>query len=379
VLFPPTAIYGDLLVDGGVSDNQGLEALMDGNEDCAVLLVSDASGQLQGKHQMSTSEESVYLRTFDILQFQVRNKLLQLLMQWGKPCPHTASEARKKPERYFAFIHLLVNLKGRVGRPPRVSTEILPALGRIRTDLDQFSPIEREALMYHGYTLIDAQLKTYCCDFLEKHREYMRSQDMDRPIPMRTPPLFRDKVQKALANKSQNRARQDWDPVRVELEVGSNGLYVYRCWEKYKWMTSALAGVWVVIWLVLLSLLFGKGVWLVEALSSYFENAIKGAVPGAIRAVLSFLQGHLQQGHAIPGSDVLIQQAALIGYALSSLLHSAVELAATAVGILLTGYVAAYPVHALLRLLAMWRDRIRYRQIAGENYSVVWTVAEETD
>ena len=61
-LFPPTTISGDKLVDGGVADNQGIDALvsldhvLDGDEDPAtdrddfdVLLVSDASGQMELK------------------------------------------------------------------------------------------------------------------------------------------------------------------------------------------------------------------------------------------------------------------------------------------------------------------------------------------
>jgi len=50
VLFPPTPVSGDLLVDGGVANNQGLEALF--QEDCNVLLVSDASGQMEEKQQV---------------------------------------------------------------------------------------------------------------------------------------------------------------------------------------------------------------------------------------------------------------------------------------------------------------------------------------
>lgn len=154
VLFPPTSILGDLLVDGGISDNQGIEGLLDEANGCNVILVSDASGQMPVKHMLTPSATSVYGRVNEIFQFQIRNKLLEQLQSWGE-------DPAKGPRR-FAFIHLLINLKSRKGMPARVSTSILPALGRIRTDLDQFSPVESEALMYHGYTLIDAQLRQYC-------------------------------------------------------------------------------------------------------------------------------------------------------------------------------------------------------------------------
>lgn len=148
-LFPPVPVSGELLVDGGVSDNQGIEALLE--HDCEILLVSDASGQMEQVDRQSSSTASVVGRTMSILQFQVRNKLLELLMRWRE----------LSGNREFAFIHLFMNLKDRQDTP-RVPSEFIPGIARIRTDLDQFSFIEREALMYHGYTLIDAQIAAYC-------------------------------------------------------------------------------------------------------------------------------------------------------------------------------------------------------------------------
>ncbi|MBT5876659.1 MAG: patatin-like phospholipase family protein [Candidatus Latescibacteria bacterium] len=148
-LFPPVPVSGELLVDGGVSDNQGIEALIE--NDCDILLVSDASGQMEQVDRQSSSTASVVGRTMSILQFQVRNKLLDLLIRWRE----------LSGNREFAFIHLFMNLKDRPD-VPRVPSEFIPGIARIRTDLDQFSFIEREALMYHGYTLIDAQIATYC-------------------------------------------------------------------------------------------------------------------------------------------------------------------------------------------------------------------------
>jgi predicted acylesterase/phospholipase RssA len=69
VVFPPTAVCGDLLVDGGVSDNQGIEGLLDPESQCNVILVSDASGQMKIEHTLSTSSVSVYTRTNEIFQF----------------------------------------------------------------------------------------------------------------------------------------------------------------------------------------------------------------------------------------------------------------------------------------------------------------------
>lgn len=258
-LFPPTAILGDVLVDGGVSDNQGIEALLEWldierRKDCKdsagsanvpepsvaeVLLISDASGQMELKHTMSLRTLPVLKRTNDVFQHQVRLKLLDALVQWRE---------EKKDVREFAFIHLLLSLKDR-DRPeqgvtvPRVSTELIPALSAIRTDLDQFSPIESESLMYHGYTLMDAQIKKWCPRLLEVYGQ--------GALEMKTAPLF-------LANPP-SESRPDQEPgsrrirawlqeqfgttakleyasawVRKDLECGKQMLYLARCLKKYR-------------------------------------------------------------------------------------------------------------------------------------------------
>ncbi|MBZ5639977.1 MAG: patatin-like phospholipase family protein [Acidobacteriia bacterium] len=177
VLFPPTPIYGDLLVDGGVADNQGIEALLDPKTyqpvDPAlnpILLVSDASGQMEAVHRMDTGASDVFFRVNSVLQFQVRSKLIDRLVQWQADVPDT---------RFFAFTHLYMNLKDR-GIDFRLPAELIPATARLRTDLDQFSPFERDALMYHGYTLIDAQIRRYCEPLTIAYP----------PTPLSAPPLF---------------------------------------------------------------------------------------------------------------------------------------------------------------------------------------------
>ena len=150
-LFPPTPVGGDLLVDGGVSDNQGLEGLW--NEGCDVLLVSDASGQMERAHRLKQRAVSVIKRTNSIFQHQIRNQLVRRLLQWRKIAP-------PEWEREFAFVHLFLSLEDRDSGG--VPSEFVAALGRIRTDLDEFNPVEREALMYHGYSLIDSQIKERC-------------------------------------------------------------------------------------------------------------------------------------------------------------------------------------------------------------------------
>lgn len=333
VLFPPTPICGDLLVDGGVADNQGIEGLVD---ECDVILVSDASGQLELRHTLSTSSFSVYQRVNDIFQFQIRNKLLELLMKWREAQPGG---------RAFAFIHLLVNLKSRWGAPPRVSTDILPALGRIRTDLDQFSPIEREALMYHGYTLIDAQLREYCCDFL---RAYCPDFNQRK---LKTPPLFQERVQK------EKKFRKI---IRDDLETGSESSYLLRCLRKYRWPTglALLFGIIALAWL--LWYVFGPLRFVVDLTKKALKGDLYAVVP---EAVITWLDDFLK----------------FFGFvSLSATIDSVLLLLALVILIGIAAYIVSYPVYEVVRRVAMRLDLRTYRKMTGVRRPTVhWTEEEE--
>ena len=65
------------LVDGGVHDNQGVAGLLE--QQCTVLLVSDASGQTNAEERSSAEVLSAGLRTNDILMARVREAQLREL------------------------------------------------------------------------------------------------------------------------------------------------------------------------------------------------------------------------------------------------------------------------------------------------------------
>ena len=207
-VFPPTTISGDVLVDGGVADNQGIEVLIDPvdlrgspQSSCVglgsrhgnffdVLIVSDASGQFELAHRVGQRIPSVLRRTISVLQYQSRERRIQLLRAWknqgaDRVGDQDTEDGGEVSGRSFAFMHLFLNLKDR-GVEDRVPSEFIPALARIRTDLDQFSRIERETLMYHGYTLIDAQLKRHCKQLWQSSYDNCAQGDLVRP------PLFAD-------------------------------------------------------------------------------------------------------------------------------------------------------------------------------------------
>src|SRR5690606_14698542 len=87
------------LVDGGVYDNQGVAALLE--QGCSVLLVSDASGQMDDLDFPGNGLLGVPLRANSILQARVR------VSQYGE----LASRRRGGLLRGLMFVHLKKDLE----------------------------------------------------------------------------------------------------------------------------------------------------------------------------------------------------------------------------------------------------------------------------
>jgi hypothetical protein len=323
VLFPPTSVRGDLLVDGGVSDNQGIEALR--HEECDVLLVSDASGQMEVADTLSTSEAAVCSRVNSILQFQVRGKLIGEL-----------KELRSHGNE-VAFIHLYVNLKDREAEKghsiPRVSSELVPSLARIRTDLDQFSPIERESLMYHGYTLIDAELQEHCPRLLTCFKEN----------PMRVAPLY--------AKPWTTAERMN---VREDLEAGREGVFLARCHQKYPWLARPVFALALGAWLVAAALLLQRQAPM-QFVAKWLLKTVNSLIPDYLRKAVDIL---FTQQLNLPKIGVILEGATAL---LSFLVVIAIPL-----------YAIAFVTFVVMRRVCGRRDLVRYRQIAGCAPSTQW-------
>jgi len=273
-LFPPVPVSGDFLVDGGVSDNQGVEGLIENK--CDVMLISDASGQIEQLHKHSGKALSVVGRTTSVLQFQVRNKLLDLLQVWKK----------EKSEREFAFIHLFLNLKDRGLNIPRVPSEFIPGIARIRTDLDQFSFIERESLMYHGYTLIDSQIKSHCPGL--SNGAALSAANIPE---LKCPPLFKaapnvGEESKANAENEHSKRRER---IKTVLETGNQGVFLLRSLKKYpKKAGTVLFLTWLIplliIYLTRLYTFFNP---LAEKIIQAFLDWAQGLIPGWLASNLT--------------------------------------------------------------------------------------------
>jgi predicted acylesterase/phospholipase RssA len=169
-LFEPLALDGLYerrlvrLVDGGLYDNQGVAGLLE--QGCSVMLVSDASGQMDSEGNPSAGTLAVLSRSNSILQERVRGA------QYGD----AATRSRAALLRGLMFVHLKKGLEGRLvdwldcadpSEPPSLHQltgyglrkDLQARLAAIRTDLDSFSDVEAHALMTSGYSMARHELR----------------------------------------------------------------------------------------------------------------------------------------------------------------------------------------------------------------------------
>jgi hypothetical protein len=158
------------LVDGGVHDNQGTAALLEQN--CSLLIVSDASGQMNTDDDPATGLLGVPLRANSILQSRVRvAQFRELEARRGAGLLHG-----------LVFLHLKKGLEadnvdwigcqdptppqGRTPLTPyRVQKHVQRRLAAIRTDLDSFSDTEAYSLMVSAYRMMDEALQSGALGF----------------------------------------------------------------------------------------------------------------------------------------------------------------------------------------------------------------------
>lgn len=137
------------LVDGGVFDNQGTDALY---ADCTQIICSDASGQMEDERAPSSWAFAVALRSNGVSMERVRELGFERLSSGT--------------ESNCAYFHLRECFPAQPGYPPFPGPEnrggkedgYVYRLSNIRTDLDSFSEIEAASLMYDGYCLSNSKL-----------------------------------------------------------------------------------------------------------------------------------------------------------------------------------------------------------------------------
>lgn len=141
------------LIDGGVHDNQGIEALLD--RKCDEMIISDASGHMSDEMAPSTQIHQVLMRSNKILMDRVREEELKSILDKSgikttfmylrnglttKTFPYIGEPTPKAPEENKSLCF-------------GVHSDIQDAISHVRTDLDSFSDIEADALMADGYLM----------------------------------------------------------------------------------------------------------------------------------------------------------------------------------------------------------------------------------
>ena len=187
-LFAPVSMPGlypgvDVqLVDGGVHDNQGITSILD--QDCKVVIVSDASAQMADSDTFATGQIPVFMRSDLIFQERMREgQLLDLKAR------ENATQIRA-----LGLVHLKKDLhqdpvnwtdsdepSKRVLRPGKagqeedltnygIPYEVQDALSKIRTDLDSFHDAEAHALMYSAYVQTNKMLEDAKFDLIRSKK-----------------------------------------------------------------------------------------------------------------------------------------------------------------------------------------------------------------
>ncbi len=180
-IFPPLAIHDlykiganqDIVVelcDGGVYDNQGVDALY--GQHCTHFVISDASGQLDDQPILGTKFFQVAQRANEVMMDKIRSDIL-----YRVDSGHTLQQAACDPDdpaiaglrkesgmQGYALAHTRQSFANSVDYPNFPGPADRPEgtiyrLSNIRTDLDAFSDAEAYTLMYDGYNLAHERIE----------------------------------------------------------------------------------------------------------------------------------------------------------------------------------------------------------------------------
>lgn len=174
------------LVDGGVHDNQGTGSLLE--QACTVLLVSDASGQMEALAEPSKSPLGGVLRSNSILQARVREaqyheldaRRRSTLIQ-GLMFIHLKKDLNADPVDWIGCQEpfdptdsgLLLECRGPLTRYG-IQKDVQRRLAALRTDLDSFTEVEAHALMASAYCMTEYELPR-CVEGIEAAAAVPRS------------------------------------------------------------------------------------------------------------------------------------------------------------------------------------------------------------
>lgn len=167
-LYPSRTV---LLVDGGVHDNQGTAGLLE--QECRVMIISDASGHMNSELHPSTEVVSVPLRSNEILMARVResefreldamvrssalNGVMFLHLKKDLKIEHVDWIGCEDP--YEATADTRIADQRRTLTPYGMPRNLQQLLADLRTDLDSFADAEAYLLMLSGYRMAAQNLR----------------------------------------------------------------------------------------------------------------------------------------------------------------------------------------------------------------------------
>jgi NTE family protein len=193
------------LVDGGVYDNLGINSLL--SNETTHYIVSDASGAIDSNWSGFFSRPNRITNIIMSQQYSLRRKLL--LHQRGlssiidyledanlleevesslEQSNFVLSPQNKRDKWDFLLQHIkeisYFKMDTRFqSNPFTVPEHIALLLANIRTDLDTFSDLEMDLLIYHGYCLVGNSIRERCPSLREQCRVDIESQAWVQNFP----------------------------------------------------------------------------------------------------------------------------------------------------------------------------------------------------
>jgi NTE family protein len=182
-------ILEDLRVtDGGVYDNMGLEPVWKSHR---VVLVSDAGGLMDAE-----ADKNFFWR---IQRYQsIQDTQARALRKRFLISGYTQGTINGA---YFGVASSPTHYPG--ARDPGYSkTFAMDVIRNIRTDLDAFSEVEQAVLMNHGYTLVDAAVRTHAPELIATDAAFAV------PFPsFATPAVEEDELRQRLTGSQSRKLR----------------------------------------------------------------------------------------------------------------------------------------------------------------------------
>lgn len=273
------------LVDGGVYDNLGVAALTE--QDCAVMIVSDASGQLNPDDDPAGGILGPVLRSMSVMMGRIRGSEYEDL------------HARKSSVQLkgMTYVHLTQGLDGKEvdwkgsGVPAEPATaapvtsygvrrDVQQRLAMMRTDLDSFTDVEAFALMNSGYHAMSRAAGSL--------KSFPLIRDVTRPWSFR---------QLDGAMQSTAATGNGLSAAVLDRHLGVSHMKFFKVWHLH----GALAALAVTLAVLLLG---GFGYWVINGLLNNPQMSLMETA--SVQALLGWLHRSLTLGNLAGGVMMLL-------------------------------------------------------------------------